>query len=82
MLVSGAQSKFYEELIVPQLGSDFAPGTGFHPSTKDTYFTVGLSGVKEENVERVLEIIDKVWKDVVDEGVDEQQLDAVLHQVA
>ena len=81
VLTSGAQSKFYEALILSELGSDFAPDTGLHTYTKDSYFTIGLKGVAERDVEKVLGAIERVWEEVVEGGVDEEQVAAVLHQM-
>ena len=81
VLTSGTQSKFYEALIISGLGSDFAPGTGLHSYTKDSYFTIGVKGVAKDQVEKVLQAIEQVWNDVVEEGCDEVQVAAILHQI-
>ncbi|XP_063689891.1 presequence protease, mitochondrial-like [Bolinopsis microptera] len=81
VLTSGTQSKFYEALIISGLGSDFAPGTGLHSYTKDSYFTIGVKGVAKDQVEKVLQAIEEVWNEVVEEGCDEVQVAAILHQI-
>lgn len=48
---------------------------------QDIYFTVGLKGVKEGNVEAVLEAIERVWSSVAEGALDQGQLAAILHQV-
>ncbi|KAL5249822.1 hypothetical protein ACHWQZ_G018595 [Mnemiopsis leidyi] len=80
VFVTGTQSKFYEALIMSGLGSDFAPGTGYHDYTKDSYFTVGVKGVSRDNVQKVLYAIESVWRNVAEKGVEASQVAAVLHQ--
>ena len=81
VLVTGSQSKFYEALIISGLGSDFAPGTGFHDYTKDGYFTVGVRGVSHDRIQQVVHAIENVWWDIAENGVEASQVAAVLHQM-
>lgn len=80
-LCSGTQSKFYEALIISELGSDFAPGTGLHDYTKDTYFTIGVKGVAKDKVGQVIEAVEGVWSSVAEEGLEDVQVAALLHQI-
>ncbi|KAH0266265.1 hypothetical protein KCU84_g20908, partial [Aureobasidium melanogenum] len=53
LLMDGYGSPLYRNLIEAGLGPDFSPNTGFDGSGKRGVFSVGLNGVKQENVPKV-----------------------------
>ena len=81
LLVDSETSPFYQSLLCSNLGADFSPNTGFDNNAKDTSFAVGLQGVAVEDADEVLRIIDKTWEQVVENGFDDQDVDAILHKV-
>lgn len=81
LLVGGPASPFYEALIDADIGSDFAPSTGVDSTTKEASFTVGLQGIKEEDVEKVRNIVWDTFEKVASEGFPEDRIRAVLHQI-
>ncbi|XP_039726911.1 presequence protease, mitochondrial isoform X3 [Pteropus medius] len=81
LLVSGPSAPFYKALIESGLGSDFSPDVGYNGHTRDAYFSVGLQGVAETDVPRVRDIIDKTLDDVIAEGFEDDQIEALLHKI-
>ncbi|CAC5412633.1 PITRM1 [Mytilus coruscus] len=81
LLMDGETSPFYQSLLVPNIGSDFAPMTGYHSDTKDSAFSVGLQGISANDVEKVTQIISDTFDQVVSEGFEQKRIDALLHQI-
>ncbi|KAK3059813.1 Mitochondrial presequence protease, partial [Coniosporium uncinatum] len=81
LLLDGYGSPLYRGLIDAGLGSDFSPNTGFDPSGKVPIFSVGLTGVKSEDVPKVKEAIVKTLSDVKANGFDKIKVDGILHQL-
>nr|KAF6432114.1 pitrilysin metallopeptidase 1 [Rousettus aegyptiacus] len=81
LLVSGPSAPFYKALIESGLGSDFSPDVGYNGHTRDAYFSVGLQGVAEADVARVRDIIDRTLDDVIANGFEDDQIEALLHKI-
>ncbi|KAF2094043.1 hypothetical protein NA57DRAFT_47202 [Rhizodiscina lignyota] len=81
LLLDGYGSPFYRGLVEAGLGSDFTPNTGFDPSTRIPVFSVGLTGVKEENVSRIKEAVAAIFQEARDKGFDKIKVDGLLHQL-
>eukprot|EP01125_Pyxidicula_operculata_P015018 TRINITY_DN5078_c0_g1_i2.p1 TRINITY_DN5078_c0_g1~~TRINITY_DN5078_c0_g1_i2.p1 ORF type:complete len:685 (-),score=124.50 TRINITY_DN5078_c0_g1_i2:79-2133(-) len=81
LLMSGPNSPFYQSLIESNLGSNYAPGSGYNHSTRETFFSIGLQGVSEENAGKIEEIVLQTLESVAQDGFDESHVEAQLHQV-
>lgn len=81
LLVSGPNSPLYKSLVEPNVGSGFSPVTGFDPQTKDTVFAVGLQGISPKDFDWVTDTFDKTIDNVIKEGFDQNNIDAVLHKI-
>ncbi|XP_048577548.1 presequence protease, mitochondrial isoform X1 [Nematostella vectensis] len=81
LLIGGPTSPFYQALIEPNIGSDFSPGVGYDNGTKDASFSIGLQGIKKEDVEKVKEIIKTTFDKVVEEGFPKERIASILHRV-
>ncbi|KAI5239517.1 hypothetical protein E4T43_06718 [Aureobasidium subglaciale] len=81
LLMDGYGSPLYRNLIEAGLGPDFSPNTGFDGSGKRGVFSVGLNGVKQENVPKVKEAISETLREVREKGFDSSKIDGILHQL-
>ncbi|XP_042331246.1 presequence protease, mitochondrial isoform X2 [Sceloporus undulatus] len=81
LLVGGPNSPFYKALIEAGLGTDFSPDIGFNGSTREAYFSVGLQGISEENIDTVKEIIARTIDEVIEDGFEEERIEALLHKI-
>ncbi|CAL4121780.1 unnamed protein product, partial [Meganyctiphanes norvegica] len=81
LLMSGPNAPFYKSLLESQLGSQFSPSSGFDSHTRNTTFTVGLQGMKAEDVENVIDIIDQTFDNIIKEGFPKDRIEAVLHGI-
>ncbi|KAI9750811.1 MAG: Mitochondrial presequence protease [Lichina confinis] len=81
LLLDGYGSPFYRNLIEAGLGQEWSPNTGLDTSGKVGVFSVGLMGVKEENVKRVKEVIRTTTKAINQDGFEKSKVDGILHQL-
>ncbi|XP_077347236.1 presequence protease, mitochondrial [Lithobates pipiens] len=81
LLVDGPNSPFYKALLEAKLGTAMSSDIGMNRSTKDTYFSFGLQGVAESDVNTVKESIAKTIEEVVQKGFEPERIEAVLHSV-
>ena len=81
LLLDGYGSPMYKALIESGLGTDFTPNTGYDSSGRTGIFSVGLTGVAEDNLPRVHAAIVAALYDTASKGFDEQKVDGLLHQL-
>jgi Zn-dependent M16 (insulinase) family peptidase len=81
LLSSGYSSPLYKGLIDAGLGAEWSPNMGFDSSGKIGIFSVGLSGVKAENVPKVREAILQTLKTARANGFEKSKIDGILHRL-
>ncbi|XP_022617554.1 presequence protease, mitochondrial [Seriola dumerili] len=81
LMISGPNSPFYKALIEPKLGTDFSSVVGYDGSTKEASFSIGLQGMAEEDTERVKQIITQTIDDIIENGFEEERIEALLHKI-
>ena len=81
LLSDGPSSPLYQALIDSGLGSDYSPLTGYVNYTKQTFFSVGLQNISEDQVESVYKAINMALKNGYSEGFPQERIDALLHRI-
>ncbi|KAI7908289.1 peptidase M16C associated-domain-containing protein [Cokeromyces recurvatus] len=81
LLLDGHASPFYKALIETNLGSEFSSNTGYDNSTRTSSLSIGLQGVKDDDVEKVKITIKNVLEKVRQEGFDSKRIEAAIHQM-
>ncbi|KAM8839125.1 presequence protease, mitochondrial [Synchiropus picturatus] len=81
LMISGPNSPFYRALIEPKIGTDFSSVVGFDGSTREASFSIGLQGMAEEDGERVKDIISRTLDDIIQNGFEDEQIEALLHKI-
>ena len=81
LLLDGYGSPLYRGLIEAGLGPDWSPNTGFDSAGRVGIFSVGLNGVKEDDVPKVKEATIWVLHDVHQHGFDKEKVAGLLHQL-
>ena len=81
LLLDGYGSPMYQALVETGLGTDFSPNTGFDGSGKVGIFSVGLNGVKQDEVTKVKEAIQLKLQETHRQGFDKSKIDGLLHQL-
>jgi presequence protease len=81
LLLEGYGSPLYRALVESGLGVDFSPNTGFDSAGRHGVFSVGLTGVKKDDVSKVKDAIFSTLSEVKDKGFDKIKVDGILHQL-
>ncbi|GIY51671.1 presequence protease, mitochondrial [Caerostris extrusa] len=81
LLVDGPNSPFYQKLLQSGIGPDYSPCTGYDSSLKQSIFSVGLREIGEEDMQRVRELIPSVFKEIIQNGFPQKQIESVLHKI-
>ena len=81
LLLDGYGSPLYRRLIETGLGHDWSPNTGLDNGGKVGIFSVGLNGVREDDVSKVKEAVKSTLVDVHRRGFDRAKVDGILHQL-
>ncbi|XP_054292888.1 presequence protease, mitochondrial isoform X1 [Pongo pygmaeus] len=81
LLTSGPNSPFYKALIESGLGTDFSPDVGYNGYTREAYFSVGLQGIAEKDIETVGSLVDRTIDEVVEKGFEDDRIEALLHKI-
>ena len=81
LLIDGFGSPMYQALIEAGLAPDWSPNTGFDSSGKVGIFSIGLSGVRKEDVAKVQQIIKAKISEIHQKGFDKHKVDGILHQL-
>jgi Zn-dependent M16 (insulinase) family peptidase len=81
LLMDGYGSPLYKGLIEAGLGTEWSPNAGFDGSGQVGIFSIGLTGVKQEDVPKVKEAIHRTLQEVRDTGFDKSKVDGYLHQL-
>lgn len=79
LLTDGPNAPFYKNLVEPNIGSGYSPGTGFDTQTRDTIFTIGLQGLNEKDFKKVESIIYTTFDECIANGFDETNIENILH---
>ncbi|RYP45716.1 hypothetical protein DL769_011443 [Monosporascus sp. CRB-8-3] len=81
LLMDGYGSPLYKGLVESGLGTDWSPNSGYDSSAITGIFSVGLTGVARENVEKVKDEVQKILREVREEGFERSKIDGYLHQL-
>ncbi|KAI9332297.1 Metalloenzyme, LuxS/M16 peptidase-like protein [Zopfochytrium polystomum] len=81
LLTDGAASPFYRALIETNIGTDYAPSTGYDNTVRQTSFSVGLQGIRSSQVEMVEQKINEVFAQVAKEGFPAHRIESAIHQM-
>ena len=79
LLFEGPNAPFYKNIIEGGLAPNFCPGTGYDYTTKESTFTMGVQGIKLEDVKNCEKALYDTLKQVAESGIEEKFFDTVLH---
>jgi Zn-dependent M16 (insulinase) family peptidase len=80
VLLDNGSSPLRHALETSELGNAPSPLCGLSDSSREMLFAAGLEGSSPEHAAAVEQLIMDVLKDVADNGVDKEIVEAVLHQ--
>ena len=81
LLMSGYGSPLYEGLIGSGLGSNFSPNTGHDTSGRVGIFSIGLDGMRSEDVPEFRDTVQSILRDKLDEAFLPHKIEGYMHQL-
>ncbi len=81
VLLENSASPLMYALETSELGQAPSPLCGLEDSNKEMSFLCGLEGASAEHAEAFENLVIDVLEDVAEKGIDQKQIDAVLHQL-
>lgn len=79
LLAGSASTPLYQKLIKTQIGSDFTQ-SGVDDETPNITFSIGLDHIKDENIEQFKTIVFDTFKEIIENGFTEEELQSTFHQ--
>ncbi|GAM17785.1 hypothetical protein SAMD00019534_009600 [Acytostelium subglobosum LB1] len=80
LLIRGSNSPMYQALLVSGLATDYTPNTGFDDNFRESSFSVGASGVRQEDMAKVEKTIFETIEKSIKEGFEPKMIESILHQ--
>ncbi|RMZ82837.1 hypothetical protein DV737_g1915, partial [Chaetothyriales sp. CBS 132003] len=81
LLMTGYGSPFYQGLIESGLGTNFSPNSGYDSSSKVATLTIGLDGMRAENVPALAHTVKTVLREKSADAFAPHKVDGYLHQL-
>ncbi len=81
VLLANASSRLRQALIESKLGDALADATGFGDDPKEAFFSAGLKGVRDTDVDAVEKLVLETLQAVADEGLDSGAVEAAIHRM-
>ena len=81
LLLENSASPLMMALETTELGNSPSPLCGLEDSNKEMSFLCGLEGATPENAQAFEALVLSVLQDVAENGIEKDQIDAVLHQL-
>jgi len=81
VLLDNSASPLQKALETTDLGTSPSPLCGLEDSNREMSFMCGLEGSEAENADEIEKLILQVLQEVAENGVEQSQVEAVLHQL-
>jgi len=81
VLLGNAGSPLRKALIDSKLGTAMADGSGLQDDYRETVFGAGLKDIRHEDAHKVEQLVLDTLGRLADEGLDQAQVDAVIHRL-
>ncbi|KAM9091334.1 presequence protease, mitochondrial isoform 4-T4 [Megaptera novaeangliae] len=53
----------------------------YNGCTRDAYFSVGLQGIAEKDIQTVRDLVDRTLDDIIEKGFEDDRIEALLHKI-
>lgn len=81
LLMSGYGSPLYQGLIESGMGFNFSPNTGFDSSGRIGIYSIGLDGMKKEDVPRLKDTVQQIFCEKAHEAFLPHKIEGYMHQL-
>lgn len=79
LLFDGPNTPFYKRIIEEGVAPNFCPGFGYDHTTKEATFTMGVQGIKLEDVKTCEKVLHDILMEVSEKGIEERYFETTLH---
>ncbi len=80
ILLGSSAAPLRFRLVESKLGKDLADTTGYHEDYSETFFSVGLKGIKKQDLQKVENLILATLQDLAGSKIDKFFIDSAIHQ--
>ncbi|KAI3389461.1 hypothetical protein SNEBB_011478 [Seison nebaliae] len=82
LLCGTEKSPFYQRLLTKEkIGSIFSPDSGYHTHQRNCIFSIGVENMRVEEFDQFYKLIFETIDEIIINGFDPRQLDAILHSI-
>ncbi|EXJ53734.1 uncharacterized protein A1O5_12983 [Cladophialophora psammophila CBS 110553] len=81
LLMNGYGSPLYQGLIESGLGTNFSPNSGYDGSTRVGVFSIGLDGMKADDIVGLKQSIQGILRDKAHEAFQPNKIEGYMHQL-
>ncbi len=81
LLLGNPAAPLYKALLDSKLGSNLAPGVGYHDDNRSTCFAAGLQGTEPHRAEAIERLILETLEKVAAEGFSQERIEAAIHRL-
>ncbi|RMF44116.1 MAG: peptidase M16, partial [Deltaproteobacteria bacterium] len=81
LLLGNPAAPLYRALLESGLGTNLAPGCGYHDDNRSTSFAAGLQGTDPDKAEAIEQLVLRTLDRVAAEGFDTERVEAALHRL-
>ncbi len=81
LLLGNPAAPLYKALLDSGLGSNLAPGLGYHDDYRTTFFASGLQGTEPEHAEAIEKLTLDTLEEVALKGFSKERIEATLHRL-
>jgi presequence protease len=81
LLLGNPAAPLHKALLDSKLGANLAPGSGYNPDNRQTYFAAGLQGTEEQAGPAVQEVVLGVLERCARDGFGRARIEAAMHQM-
>jgi Zn-dependent M16 (insulinase) family peptidase len=80
LLLGNPAAPLYKALLDSRLGTNLAPGCGYHDDYRTTVFAAGLQGTDPEQAEAIEKLVLQTLEEVAREGFSRERIDGAIHR--
>jgi presequence protease len=81
LLMNGYGSPLYQGLIESGLGTNFSPNSGYDGSSSVGVLSIGLDGMKENDISALKDTVQKILKEQAHEAFQSHKIEGYMHQL-
>lgn len=80
LLLGNPAAPLYKALLDSRLGTNLAPGSGYHDDYRTTLFAAGLQGTDPEQTEAIEAVVLDTLAEVARKGFSRERIEGVIHR--